>query len=234
MIVLIESGAVRPRGRLREGEAHHLRVRRAREGELVELRDGAGLVGAGRLVPAGRVWEIEVERMERLARPAALTLALGAGDRDRFSWVVEKAAELGVTTVVPLETERTAGVATRVRPQHVEKLRRAALETLKQCGSAWACEVTEPVALDALAARPLEGTGWLADAGAVPAPSLVGAAPLTVVVGPEGGLTSRERDRLRAAGYLPVALGPLTLRFETAAIAAAAAAAMARLRGNHG
>jgi 16S rRNA (uracil1498-N3)-methyltransferase len=184
-------------------------------------------------VPAGRDWEVAVERVERLPRPAALTLAVAAGDRDRFSWAVEKAAELGVTTLMPLETERTAGVATRVRPQHLEKLRRTALEALKQCGSAWACEVTEPLALAELAARPLEGTGWVADASAGPAPP-TGGAPLTVVVGPEGGLTTGERDLLRAAGYLPVALGPHTLRFETAAVAAAAAAAMARLRGNHG
>jgi 16S rRNA (uracil1498-N3)-methyltransferase len=234
MIVLLESGAVGRRGRLEASEAHRLRVRRARDGEGVELRDGAGLVGAGRLVWAGREWEVEVERVERRPRPADFALVVGAGDRDRFSWVVEKAAELGVTSVVPLETERTAGVATRVRAQHVEKLRRTALEALRQCGSAWACEVTEPVALAELVARPLGGTAWMADASAAPAPPVIGGSPLAVVVGPEGGLTARERDLLRAAGYLPVALGPHTLRFETAAIAAAAAAAMARLRGHHG
>ena len=144
----------------------------------MQLRDGAGLVGAGRLVPVGRDWEVEVERVERVPRPAALTLAVAAGDRDRFSWAVEKAAELGVTTVIPLETERTVGVATRVRPQHLEKLRRSAVEALKQCGSAWACEVTEPVALAELAVRWLEGTGWLADANAPPVPATVGAAQL--------------------------------------------------------
>jgi 16S rRNA (uracil1498-N3)-methyltransferase len=234
MIVLLESGAGGRRSRLGQGEGHHLRVRRARDGEVVELRDGAGLVGAGRLVLAGGEWEVEVERAERLPRPADLTLAVGAGDRERFSRVVEKAAELGVTTVIPLETERTAGVATRVRAQHVEKLRRAALEALKQCGSAWACEVTEPVTLAELAARPLGGTGWIADASAAPAPPAIGGSPLTVVVGPEGGLTTQERDLLRGAGFLPVALGPHTLRFETAALAAAAAASMARLRGHHG
>jgi len=233
MIVLVDSRAVGQRGRLGEGEVHHLRVRRAREGDVVELRDGAGLVGTGRLVRDGREWKVEVERTERLPRPVDLSLAVGAGDRERFSRVVEKAVELGVTGVVPLETERTAGVATRVRAQHTDKLRRTALEALKQCGSAWACEVTEPVALAEFAARPLDGVGWLADAEASPVPPAIGGTPLTVVVGPEGGLTPRERDLLRAAGYLPVALGPHVLRFETAAIAAAAAAAAARLRGTH-
>ena len=50
--------------------------------------------------------------------PPELTLAVGAGDRERFAWLVEKAVELGVTAIVPLETERTAGVATRLRAAH--------------------------------------------------------------------------------------------------------------------
>jgi len=57
---------------------------------------------------------------------------------------------------------------------------------------------------------------------------------VTVVVGPEGGLTAGEADRLRAAGYRPMTLGPFTLRFETAAVAAAAIVAAARQRGMHG
>jgi 16S rRNA (uracil1498-N3)-methyltransferase len=54
------------------------------------------------------------------------------------------------------------------------------------------------------------------------------------VIGPEGGLTDGERTKLIEAGYLPVVLGSHTLRFETAALAAAAAVAQARMRGRHG
>jgi 16S rRNA (uracil1498-N3)-methyltransferase len=57
---------------------------------------------------------------------------------------------------------------------------------------------------------------------------------MTVVIGPEGGLTDAERAGLVAAGYLPIVLGPHTLRFETAALAAAALATTARMRGSHG
>ena len=97
-----------------EAEGHHLRVRRVAAGERVALRDGLGLVGTGRLASDGREWAVEVEAVERRARPAELTLAIGAGDRDRFAWVVEKAVELGATTVVPLETERTISVFARI------------------------------------------------------------------------------------------------------------------------
>lgn len=217
-----------------EAEGHHLRVRRAAAGERVALRDGLGLVGTGRLASEGREWVVDVEAVERRARPAELTLAIGAGDRDRFAWVVEKAVELGATTVVPLETERTGSVATRVRDPHLPKLRRQALEAIKQCGAAWALEVDQPQPLAAFVARIEPGIHWLADAsGAVP-PAALDTSPVTVVIGPEGGLTEPERGLLLSAGYRPLALAPHTLRFETAALAAAAVVTSARLRGLHG
>jgi 16S rRNA (uracil1498-N3)-methyltransferase len=234
--VLIQrsSGAAGQRGGLLGGEAHHLRVRRAEEGETVEVRDGEGLIGVGLLVRAGKGWEVDVTTASRASRPTELTLAVGAGDRDRFAWVVEKATELGVTSVIPLETERTASVASRVRAQHLERLRRHALEAVKQSGAAWATRVEEPVSLGEIAARPMVGQGWVADANGAAVPATVAKTPLTVVIGPEGGLTADELERLRGAGYTVVSLGPHTLRFETAAIAAAAAAVAGRLRRTDG
>ena len=217
-----------------DGEEHHLRVRRAVEGDVVELRDGEGLVGRGMLARQGNGWVVEVTAAARVPMPAELTLAVGAGDRDRFEWVVEKATELGVTSVIPLETDRTAGVASRVRPQHLDRLRRQALEAVKQSGAAWATGVEQPLSLEDLAARPLTGQGWVAEASGGAVPAVVETAPLTVVVGPEGGLTAAELERLHGAGYAPVRLGPYTLRFETAAILAAAAAVTGRLRGGDG
>jgi len=243
--VLVPPGVVTPgvaagrRERLDDAEQHHLRVRRARDGERVALRDGAGLVGVGRIAIVGKAWEVEVENAERLARPAALTLAVGAGDRERFGWLVEKAVELGATRIVPLVTARTGDVATRVRDTHVEKLRRQALEATKQCGAAWAVEVDEPAALAAFIQRnEIErnqpGLHWLADAaGDVPPATLDGVA-VTIVIGPEGGLEDQERAALLDAGFRPLALAAHTLRFETAALAAAAAITAARLRGTHG
>jgi 16S rRNA (uracil1498-N3)-methyltransferase len=234
--VLVPAG-VHPAGSrapVDESEAHHLRVRRVTAGEPVGLRNGAGLVGTGRTVQEGHAWLVEVEAVAEAPRPAELTLAIGAGDRERFGWVVEKATELGVTAIVPLETERTAGVATRVRPQHLEKLRRQALEALKQCGAAWAPVVAEPIDLEEFLRRPRAGVLWLADpAGQMPAAGL-DTAPVTVVVGPEGGISEQERAALLTAGYQPRVLGPHTLRFETAALAAAVAVSTARLRGIHG
>jgi 16S rRNA (uracil1498-N3)-methyltransferase len=219
---------------LDEDEVHHLRVRRAKDGEAIEILDGAGFRGTGRLVQDGKLWSVDIESAEVEEQPAELTLAVAAGDRERFAWLVEKAAELGVTRIVPLETAHTAGVATRLKPAHLEKLRRGALEAIKQSGSAWAPQVEARVSLEEFARRTVDGAGWLADVGGVAPPAQLDGSPISVMIGPEGGLTEAERMALTAVGFRPVALGRHTLRFETAALAAAAAVAQARMRGQHG
>lgn len=236
MRVLIQRGSeyAGKRVSLDENEIHHLKVRRAKTGETVEVLDGAGLRGNGKLVQVGPEWLVEVEAAEGEPSPAPLILAVAAGDRERFSWMVEKAVELGVTRIVPLETSRTSGVASRLRKPHVERLRRSALEAIKQCGAAWAPRVEDPVSLTAFAAEPVNGVGWLADQRGDPPSALLDQSAVTVTIGPEGGLTDEERESLVTVGYRPIALGIHTLRFETAAVAAAAAVAQARMRGSHG
>jgi 16S rRNA (uracil1498-N3)-methyltransferase len=234
--VLIRSGAgiVGQRATLDESEQHHLKVRRAREGEKVELLDGAGLVATGRLIRDGTEWAAEVDRVEQRQRPPELTLAVAAGDRERFSWLVEKSVELGVTCIVPLETARTRDVGTRLRDSHLPKLRRLALEAIKQCGAAWVSTVEAPLELQEFLGRPVHGKCWLADAGGTLPPAALDDAPVTIIIGPEGGFGSEERAAVMKAGYSAVALSLQTLRFETAALAAAALVGTARMRGQRG
>ncbi|HKG34781.1 MAG TPA: RsmE family RNA methyltransferase [Gemmatimonadales bacterium] len=228
------SGKAGKRVSLDEHEIHHLKVRRAKDGEPVQVLDGAGLVGTGTLVQMGREWMVEVGSAELQPPPAPLTLAVAMGDRDRFSWMVEKSVELGVTRVVPLQSERTAGVVTRLKDVHLDRLRRSALDAIKQCGAAWVPAIDTPRTLSAFAGEPLGGTAWLADECGAPAPAALDDGAVTVIIGPEGGLTSTERDTAVAAGYQLVSLGLHTLRFETAAVAAAAAVTHARMRSAHG
>ena len=236
MRVLVSQGSAEAGKRvsLEEQELHHLRVRRPKNDEPVEILDGAGLVGAGTLVQVRREWMVDISTAELQQRPPALTLAVAAGDRERFSWMVEKSVELGVTRIVPLETRRTAGVATRLKDSHIARLRRSSLESIKQCGASWAPTIEKQVPLAAFANEPLSGSGWLADQTGAPAPASMDQRPATVIIGPEGGLTEDEVEMAVSAGYQPLALGPHTLRFETAALAAAAAITQARMRGPHG
>lgn len=212
---------------LDDAEAHHLMVRRAAAGETLRVLDGAGLVAYGTLLD-GRRASVSVTEARRVPASAPLELAVGAGDKDRFTWLAEKATELGVTSLVPLETERTAHVANRVRGAHAEKLARRALEAAKQSGAPWATRVREPESLASYLANAPVGLRWLADGEGPVAPSSIGSDPIAVLVGPEGGFTDGERGAALAAGFRPVRLGANILRFETAALAAAAHVGIAR------
>ncbi|MEZ4589052.1 MAG: RsmE family RNA methyltransferase [Gemmatimonadales bacterium] len=211
---------------LDSGELRHLAVRRAATDAEVELLDGVGTVVRGRLGADGAV---RVEERLRYPRPEPIVLLVGAGDRDRFTWMVEKAQELGVTEIVPVETERSKSVETRLRPGQLDKLRIRAREALKQCGSAWALELRDLCPLEQALGAVEAASRWVADpSGEALAAPPTGAA--AVLVGPEGGLSESERRLALDAGYLPLWLGPNTLRFETAAIAAAALLATSRSR----
>ena len=210
-------------------EAHHLEVRRARDREVVEFIDGAGRRGRGRLILGHGEPALSIDDVVLEPAPAPLVLGIGGGDRERFAWLTEKAAEIGATEVVPLETDRTTGVASRVRAQHVGKLERRAREALKQSGNAWAPSVRDPEPLARFLSR-ASGVRWLLDAAGESAPISVENGPAFVLIGPEGGLTTAERAAAVAAGFRPVAAGPHVLRFETAALAGAILLQAARTR----
>jgi 16S rRNA (uracil1498-N3)-methyltransferase len=219
---------------LSDEESHHLRVRRGEAAERVRVTDGEGMMAIATVGRQGRAVAASIEAVERVPRPAPLVVAVGAGDRDRFGLMIEKATELGATAIVPLETERTRTVATRLRESGVAKLRRRALEAVKQCGSAWAPVIAEPVDLAAFLATAGPGVRWLADADGAAPGSLDPAEPVTMVVGPEGGFAGRERALLLRGGFIPVRLGCNVLRFETAVAAGLSVVWLARQRGSHG
>ncbi len=203
-------------------EAHHLDVRRAAVDGPVHAIDGEGSLGMGRLVHRSSSWLVEVEIAVITPRPAELVLAVGAGDRDRFLTVAEKAAELGVTRLVPLETELTRSVATRVRDGALERARRRARDGCKQSGNAWLPEVAELTPLENLG-DVAPGLRWfLADAQGEELPVLGGQEPVGWLIGPEGGFTGRELAETESGlGARRIRLGAHILRYETAAIAAA-------------
>lgn len=236
MNVLVPEGALLPGARvvLDALEVHHLRVRRAGTGEAIRLLDGAGGVAEGTLELGRKEAVALVGRISREPEPVPLVLAIGAGERDRFAWVVEKAAELGVTEIVPLETEHTRAVASRIREAQVERFRRRTREAIKQCGATWAPRVRDPVPLERFSAEPRTGLKWLAALGGGVPPARFGAEPVTIAIGPEGGFTSGERGLLEGAGFVPIQLGDHVLRFETAALAAAVYTSIARKRGLDG
>lgn len=214
-------------------EAHHLRVRRGGELEVIRIVDGEGVVGYGTVDVSNHGAHVTLERIERVPMPPDLVIAVGAGDKDRFLWLAEKATELGVTEIVPVETQRTVSVASRIRDGHLERIRKRAVEALKQSEGAWAPRVTSPVGLERFLAEKRSGVCFVLDREGEVLPAVTDPIePVTVLVGPEGGLTAEEVAAAARAGFRRASLGRNVLRFETAALAAAAWAGTARRRAS--
>jgi 16S rRNA (uracil1498-N3)-methyltransferase len=201
--------------------ARHARVARVVAGEAVELLDLAGTIGIGRLV----AWERDACRVavesvvhERGEPPEPLRLALAVLHTAAFDWAVEKATELGATQIVPVISARTQRERRADRPV---RWRRVAAAAVAQCGRSRLPAIGEPLGLgEAIAGA--AGLRAVADPTGANGPLSSSGAGVTLLVGPEGGFTDDERDQILAAGFCAVALGPRTLRAETAAVAALA------------
>jgi 16S rRNA (uracil1498-N3)-methyltransferase len=222
---------------LEDEEAHHVRVRRLGDGAIVRLVDGHGAVATARVAFDRELIAARVIATTTVAPPPATELWVGAGDRERFLLLVEKATELGATRVVPLVTERSQQVATRFQAVHVDKAVRRAREALKQSGGTWIPTVSSPLALSEAirqAGGTAAGTGagrFVADAEGGALPALREGDGVQWMVGPEGGFTEGELVAVKGAGFRPIALGRAVLRFDTAGISALAQTAGARIRG---
>lgn len=224
---------------LPEGAARHVQVLRLQPGAALTLFDGSGGEFAAEVTQMGRS-SVQVLVGEHLAveREAArqIHLAVGIPANDRMDWLVEKAAELGAASIQPLLTERSVlrltGERAAKRLAHWQAISAAACE---QCGrnrvpaihpllgyTEWLENMVtarQPRLLLTPATSALGLASWLAsDAGQAQA--------LTVLSGPEGGLSAAEEAAALASGCQPVSLGPRVLRAETAPLAALAALAL--------
>jgi 16S rRNA (uracil1498-N3)-methyltransferase len=212
-------------------EAHHLaHVMRAQVGEIVTLFDGSGQEFSARVQTIGKR-DIELEVVERRdvnrESPVRLTLAVALPKGERQRWLVEKAVELGVAELVPLETER--GVA-QPSDAALERLRRSVIEASKQCGRNRLMEIGSAQSWRVFhAAQPGDGLRFLAYPGGTALRTVrphraadLSCATVQAAIGPEGGFTDEEIGEATKAGWTTVDLGPRILRVETAAIALAA------------
>lgn len=208
-------------------QAHHLRdVLRLSSGDAVEIIDGSGAGYSGEIELRGTdvvVGSLQPLPSERTSTRIVLAAALIKPAR--FEWILEKAAELGVSEIIPLITHFSEIKIPKERIEtRLERWRRIIQESVKQCRRLDTPDLRVPrdfsdFIQESAFASYLRILFYEKAAGVWRAPD---ALPDRVIIciGPEGGWESREVDQARAAGYEIAGLGPLTLRAETAAIAA--------------
>lgn len=212
---------------LSDDAAHHIRVARVAVGESVSLRDGAGKAAVGTLVKASRSSAlVDVIEISEIPRAAPIHLLAPVADRDRTLWLAEKTAELGVTSWRPVIWRRSKSVSPRGEgPTFQAKVRSRMTSALIQSGGGWLPDMFPEATVErAIAAAPL-GTRILLAKDGEPIAGVPMRAPITIALGPEGGMEQAERDLFIGAAFLPVKLGMSTLRFETAGVVAVAIAA---------
>lgn len=215
--------------RLSERAARHLAALRLKVGDPVTLFNGDGFESAALLGELGkRGAAATVKRRDAADResPLAVRLAQGVCATDRMDLVLQKATELGVESFIPVTTTRSI---VRLSPERRERRethwRNVVIAACEQCGRNRIPRVAATTSFPQFIADvPPDGTRiLLAPDGDVGFRRLAVAAPVCVLIGPEGGLTPEERDMAAAAGFVPVRFGPRVLRTETAPLAALAA-----------
>jgi 16S rRNA (uracil1498-N3)-methyltransferase len=219
----------RGRAQITGQDAQHLtRVLRVEAGQKFEISDNRNVYLAE--VETARKELVSFAIIEQLHVPTLVVqVALYAAliKFECFEWMLEKATELGVAQVTPVETERSEKGLAQAAGKRLPRWKRIAREASEQSRRVRLPEIASPMPLtdalrcDAIYRYALDETETQPILSAIPAKRLA-EDRVALLAGPEGGWTDRERARIAAAHWTAVSLGPNVLRAETAATAALA------------
>lgn len=206
-------------------EAKHLaQVLRIQSGATITVFDGLGNFAEARVLSVSKQRiDLMLELAESKPTPLPeIILAQAIPKGKNMDWIVQKAVELGVSKIQPLVTRNTI-----VSPgdEKAEKWRRTALEACKQCAQFTIPVIAEPIGFDAWIKSPdpseLKIIASLAENPENFRETLAAHPEIesvTILIGPEGDFTPQETEVALAAGFIPVTLGDLVLRVETATL----------------
>src|SRR5205809_2768972 len=219
---------------LRDGEAHHARdVLRMKRGDRAVLFNGQGREITAEIVDLAKD-EIQLRKLTESETPplrCRITLGQAVPKGKNMDLIVQKAVEIGAAEIAPLISERTiVDLDKKEAEQKKAKWQQIAIEAAKQCGQNWLPQVNAP--------RKLKD--FFSDAGnfdlrligslqpdAIHFKKILGdytdqhrdrPKSVLMLVGPEGDFTPAELALAKTHGCLPITLGPIILRVETAAI----------------
>lgn len=208
---------------LSEAAANYLfAVMRLRPGDLVHLFNGRDGEWRAEVAEANKRRGIAICAAQTVPQgaPPDIWLLFAPVKKERTSFIVEKAVELGAARILPISTRRMN--ADRIR---ADKQQAHAIEAAEQCDATWVPEVAGLQPLERLLAAwdPARRLYW-ADEARVGQDSIwpgQRGEAAAILIGPEGGFHPDEQAQLNALPFVtPVALGPRILRAETAALAA--------------
>lgn len=217
-------------------ESRHLaRVLRLRSGDAIRVFDGRGHEFVARVVETGgsSVKVRLVERVETASEsPLHLTVAQAVLTGDKMDAVVRDLTMLGVAAVQPVVSARTeVRLATVRRSRRVERWRRVAVASAKQCGRVVVPQIGEARELRDWLAEDTSGVRLIlvepagdvraGDLGPLNAAGNRPRSSVALLVGPEGGWTREEATAAVSAGFVPWTLGGRTLRADAAPLVAA-------------
>jgi 16S rRNA (uracil1498-N3)-methyltransferase len=210
---------------LPSGAARHVQVLRLQPGDVITLFNGEGGEFDATVTRMGRSdVEVAVGAHHAVEREAARPVHLLAGitANDRMDWLVEKATELGVASITPWVAERSV---LKLKGERADKKlahwQGVAVAAAEQCGRNRVPAVHPAVTLTEWLKTAPPGERWVLSlsAGTQPVAQMMRTDAVTVLSGPEGGLSPAEETAALAAGFKPVSLGPRVLRAETAPLA---------------
>jgi len=211
-------------------DAEHLvRVLRAEAGQIYELSDNQRLYLAEIEVARKSLVSFRVlEAMDTPVPGVQVSLLAALIKFERFEWLVEKATELGVSAIQPVESVRTERGLAQAAQKRLPRWEKIALEASQQSRRVHLPRIEVPFRL-AKTLQVSANVRLLLDESPTAAPLLDCLPPerspadqVALLVGPEGGWTEEERGDAVNAGWIPCSLGPTILRAETASIAALA------------
>jgi 16S rRNA (uracil1498-N3)-methyltransferase len=206
---------------------HAVQVLRLKAGAPVRLFDGQGreLEATLSLVERKRS-EVQLDRELDIQSesPLDITLLQGISRGERMDFAIQKAVELGVKTIMPVVTERCNVQLSKERAEKRLKHWQGVLTSAcEQSGRAYMPELSPVTTLDEAMTVTADDLKLVLDPQAqqrfhsLPQPQT-----LTLLIGPEGGLSDDEISQAQQADFTAVQFGPRILRTETAAVAALA------------
>jgi 16S rRNA (uracil1498-N3)-methyltransferase len=186
-------------------------------GEKIELSDGKGTVGFGKVKNLSKnTVLVEIEKVEKLKENKKTTLFCAVLKKENFELVVQKATECGISKIVPIITDRT--IKTGIK---LDRLQKIAKEASEQSGRAMIPEILEPVSFEkSLELIEQNSLNILFDISGEKFSeiNLNNFEKINIFIGPEGGWTESEIEKVKNLSFKIASLGKLTLRAETAAI----------------